>query len=405
MSKSRSRGRTPRDAPEQKRSTQPALVTLNGWELLCAAHGYTALSSCAEVRMCVDVYADLIGNMTMYLMQNTARGDVRVRNGLSRKLDIEPHPLMSRKNFMSLIVHTLLGAGDGNAVILPRYTADGLIDRFEPCSPMYTSIVDDVQRGTYHVLYRGVRYEPDEIIHLRINPDPDRPWRGRGYSVQLREVVHAIDQANTTKRALMSSPAPSLIVKVDGLTEEFASREGRARLRQQYIDASENGQPWLIPAEAFSVESIKPLTLNDLAIRQNIELDKRSVAGIFGVPPFLVGVGSFNAEEFNNFVSTRVLSVAKVIEQEFTRQTLESPAMYWKLNPRSLYAYSMDTLINAGREMADRMALTRNEWRDWIGMQPREDMEELLALENYIPADKLGDQKKLNGGDEDGAEE
>ena len=32
---------------------------------------------------------------------------------------------------------------------------------------------------------------------------------------------------------------------------------------------------------------------------------------------------------------------------------------------------------------------------------PDEDMEELLALENYIPADKLGEQKKLlQGGDD-----
>lgn len=34
------------------------------------------------------------------------------------------------------------------------------------------------------------------------------------------------------------------------------------------------------------------------------------------------------------------------------------------------------------------MAMTRNEWRDWIGMAPRGEMEELLALENYIPADR-----------------
>jgi hypothetical protein len=27
-------------------------------------------------------------------------------------------------------------------------------------------------------------------------------------------------------------------------------------------------------------------------------------------------------------------------------------------------------------------------------------MEELLALENYLPADRLGDQKKLKGGEE-----
>ena len=37
--------------------------------------------------------------------------------------------------------------------------------------------------------------------------------------------------------------------------------------------------------------------------------------------------------------------------------------------------------------------------RDWIGLEWDEEMEELLGLENYIPVTKLGDQKKLNGGD------
>ena len=44
------------------------------------------------------------------------------------------------------------------------------------------------------------------------------------------------------------------------------------------------------------------------------------------------------------------------------------------------------------------MALRRNEWRGWMGLPPDGEMDELLALENYIPADKLGDQAKLNGG-------
>jgi hypothetical protein len=51
--------------------------------------------------------------------------------------------------------------------------------------------------------------------------------------------------------------------------------------------------------------------------------------------------------------------------------------------------------------MVDRMAMRRNEWRDWVGLPPDADMEELLALENFIPADRLGDQKKLNGGGKD----
>ena len=48
--------------------------------------------------------------------------------------------------------------------------------------------------------------------------------------------------------------------------------------------------------------------------------------------------------------------------------------------------------------MVDRMALRRNEWRDWAGLPPDEEMDELLALENYIPVARLGDQKKLNEG-------
>ena len=50
--------------------------------------------------------------------------------------------------------------------------------------------------------------------------------------------------------------------------------------------------------------------------------------------------------------------------------------------------------------MVDRMAMRRNELRDWLGLPPDPEMDDLLALENYIPADRLGDQKKLNGGGE-----
>ena len=50
--------------------------------------------------------------------------------------------------------------------------------------------------------------------------------------------------------------------------------------------------------------------------------------------------------------------------------------------------------------MVDRAAMRRNEWRDWIGLSPDEEMDEIYLLENYLPTDRLGDQKKLKEGGE-----
>ena len=151
----------------------------------------------------------------------------------------------------------------------------------------------------------------------------------------------------------------------------------------------------MIPAEQFSIEQIKPLSLSDLALADMVQLDKKTVASILGVPPFVLGVGDFHQDEWNNFIDSTIMPVALMIQQELTKKLLYSPDLYFKFNQRSLYTYSLQETISAGAEMVDRMALRRNEWRDWVGLPPDKEMTELLALENYLPADKLGDQGKL----------
>lgn len=404
MSKKKRAKRYGRDAPAVRAegTGSVALTSLDAWRILCA-DGYRPAIQCPEVQMCIGVYADLIASMTIRLMRNTDKGDVREKNALSRRLDIAPARHLTRYDLMQTIVRTLMA--EGNQVTVPVY-AGGLLERLVPLPPSQVQL-SPVGLDDYAIIWRGLRYAPDEALHFRLNPDPERPWQGRGYAASLRDVVKSLRQANATRQALQESPTPSIIVKVDGLTEEFKSREGRAKLGEMFLDASENGRPWFIPAEAFDVVQVKPMTLKDLAIKDNLELDKRSVAAIFGVPPFLVGIGEFKQDEYQHFLTTRVMAVAREIEQVLTQGLLWSDDLYISLNPRSLYNYALTDLINVGKEMVDRAAMRRNEWRDWMGMPPDSEMDELYLLENYLPTKLLGKQKKLNtkGGDEDGTGE
>ena len=366
---------------------------LGSGNIECA--GYTRLCDCPEIQTAVLRIAELIGSMTVYLMANTDKGDERITNELSRKIDIEPCENMTRMEWMTAVVMNLLLHGDGNSVVVP-HTEGGLLTDLEPIAAGRVTL--QAAAGSYRkykILIDGKPHEPSEVMHFAYNPDPVYLWRGRGITVVLKEIANNLRQAQKTENAFMKSEwKPSIIVKVDGLTEEFASPEGRAQLLKDYIEPSTPGAPWMIPSEAFSVEQVRPLTLSDLAIKDTVELDKKTVASVIGVPAFLLGVGEFDRDEWNNFIQTKVRAIALIIQQEMTRALIVSPKWYLQLNFWSLMDFDLKSMSDILLAGADRGYVCGDEWRDRMHMAPA-GLKEYKVLENYIPADMSGKQKKL----------
>ena len=366
---------------------------LGGGDIKCA--GYTRLCDNPEIMTAVLRIAELIGSMTIYLMSNSDNGDERIINELSRKIDIEPCANMTRMEWMTAIIMNLLLHGEGNSIVVP-HTSSGILSDLEPISAQRVTFMP--KPGSYKdytVYIDGKPHKPEELLHFTYNPDPMYLWKGRGITVVLRDVANNLKQAQKTENAFMSSEwKPSIIVKVDALTDEFASPEGRAKLLQDYVQPSVPGAPWMIPSEAFDVTEVRPLTLQDLAIKDTVELDKRTIAMVIGVPAFLLGVGDFNRDEWNNFIQTKVRAIVTGIQQEMTRALIISPKWYLQLNLWSLMDYDLQSVSSILLAGADRGYVCGDEWRDRMHMAPA-GLKEYKVLENYIPYEDSGKQKKL----------
>lgn len=365
--------------------------------------GYVPLARNPDVILAVNKIADMVSNMTIHLMENTDKGDIRIKDGLARKIDINPCEHMTRKTWIFKIVRDLLLYGDGNSVLHVEY--DPVTDYILNLRPFPMDEVSfKVNDLSYVIIYKGIEYQPDDVVHFAINPDPGHAYIGTGYRLALRDIVRNLNLATQTKKGFMSGKnVPSLIVKVDSSSDELGSQEGRDRIAKKYLSTSQSGEPWIIPDALMEVEQVKPLTLKDIALNESVEIDKKTVAGLLGVPAFILGVGDFNKEEYNNFVNTTVMSIATTITQTLTRDLLTSNNRYFKFNPRSLYSYDITELSTVAQQMTNSAAMRRNEWRDWVGMTPDPEMDDIIVLENYLPQEELGNQSKLNkeGGNTD----
>lgn len=381
----------------KKRET-PVAFWLSGEDAgnILVPQGYVPITKNEEVKKCIHKIADLVSSMTIMLMENGDDGDIRLKNELSKKIDVYPNNFMVRKNFIYKIVADMISTG--NAVVMPS-VKNGLLDNMTIWDIGRVSFQGDHQ--SYYVQYKLQNFDPDELLHFVLIPDDLMPFKGQGFIPIIKDTIANIVQANATKTGFLKSKwRPSLIIKVESDAEGMQIKEERDKILNSYVGDTESGEPWVVPASEIDVKEVRPLSLQDLAIQEGLELDKKSIASAFGVPAFMVGVGTFNKDEYNNFISSVIMPIAKVIEQELTKKLVYKPTWYFRFNAKSLMQYDLGELTTHVKEMVGGGLINRNEGRKAFDYSPVDGLNEYVVLENYIPVSDVGNQKKLKGGDE-----
>ena len=188
-------------------------VWLGSDDNLCVS-GYTSLDQNPDIMTACRKIAELIGSMTIHLMANTEKGDIRINNELSRAIDINPISTMTRSHWMEAIVMNLLLYGNGNSIVWP-HTWSGNLVSLEPIAASRVMLMPGMnQYRDYKIQIDGINHDPANMIHFVHNPDNLYLWKGRGLRVSLKDVANNLKQASATEKGFMES------------VEALADREG-----------------------------------------------------------------------------------------------------------------------------------------------------------------------------------
>lgn len=111
----------------------------------------------------------------------------------------------------------------------------------------------------------------------------------------------------------------------------------------------------------------------------------------------MLGVGEYKRDEYNAFIQSTIMPLAKSIAAEMTKKLIINPSWYLQFNVWSLIDYDLSSVSNVLLAGADRGFVNGDEWRSRLHMSPV-GLKEYKILENYIPYDMSGNQKNWNRG-------
>lgn len=168
---------------KEKRSRMNVQYIPTGeWSTVVYSDSRVVLADDVNVNIAVNKIADLVSNMTIHLLENTANGNKRVNNNLQKLIDISPAKNMTRKAWITKLIRDLFIFGDGNSIFkIVVEPGSEYLTELRPLDMSNISYKYDKEKNELQVLYKGEVLPKGSYVHFMINPNPEYPLIGKGY--------------------------------------------------------------------------------------------------------------------------------------------------------------------------------------------------------------------------------
>lgn len=299
----------------------------------------------AAVFAAVRVIAETIGSLPLHMYRRRADGGRERAEGhpLQALLHDRPNGWQTAQEFREMLTEHALLRGAGYAFINWRSRASNIVDELIPLHPDRVTVRQLPDNSLAYELRRKdgttVALQADEVLSIR--------YRTRD-GVEPMGVIEsgrdAIGVAYATQeyagRFYRNDATPGVVLK----HPNKLSAEAASRLKETWNAAhggSGNARRTALLEEGMSIERLS-LSAEDSQFLETRQFQRSEIAGLFRVPPHMIG--DLSRATFSNIEHQSLDFLAHCIgpwlvrwEQSITRDLISAPNTYFaKLSPEAL---------------------------------------------------------------------
>lgn len=299
----------------------------------------------AAVFAAVRVIAETIGSLPLHMYRRRTDGGRERAEGhpLQILLHDRPNSWQTAQEFREMLTEHALLRGAGYAFINWRSRSSNIVDELIPLHPDRVTVRQLPDNSLAYELRRKdgstVALQADEVLSIR--------YRTRD-GVEPMGVIEsgrdAIGVAYATQeyagRFYRNDATPGVVLK----HPNKLSSEAAARLKETWNAAhggSGNARRTALLEEGMSIERLS-LSAEDSQFLETRQFQRSEIAGLFRVPPHMIG--DLSRATFSNIEHQSLDFLAHCIgpwlvrwEQSITRDLITAPATYFpKLSPEAL---------------------------------------------------------------------